>query len=479
MSIDQQIDQFFAPIAKVIFDVVLYSVPIMGADVKLLLIWFIAAALFFSFYLGFVNFRYFGHGVKVALGRYDDPNDDGEISSFQAMMASLSGTVGLGNIAGVAVAVSLGGPGATFWMIVMGLLGMSTKFAEVTLGVKYRRHASPEHPEALSGGPMYYLQEGLATRGWPKAGRILGIFFALSCILGSFGGASLFQSNQLFQQAVNVTGGEEGFLSGNGWIFGLGLAFLTGLVIIGGIKSIARVAATIVPVMAILYILCAITIIGMNVEMLPAGIAAIFTGAFSMEAGIGGLIGGIMVGVQRASFSNESGLGTAAIVYSAARAKHPIMQGMASMLGPFVDTVLVCTMTALAIIISGVLDGSDGLQGVELTSSAFATVHPYFPYFLTFAVFLFAYSTLITFAYYAEKCAAYLFGERDSVALAIKLVYLALVVVGASTSLSSIIDMTDGLFLLMAVPNILGMYIFAPEIKALLKDYISLHKPSK
>lgn len=473
MSIDAQIDAFFAPISDAVFNVIFYSVPLFGQDVKLLLVWLASAAIFFTFYLGFVNFRYFFHGIAVAWGKYDDPSDDGRISSFEALMASLSGTVGLGNIAGVAVAVSTGGPGAVFWMIIMGLLAMSSKFAEVTLGVKYRVHGSKQRPEKISGGPMYYLRDGLASIGFPTFGKILAVVFALCCIGGAIGGGNMFQANQAYQQALNVTGGQESFLVGYGWAFGIFLSVLTGIVIIGGIRSIAKVSSRIVPFMGILYVIAGLVVIGSNIEAVPGAFGEIFSQALSLKAGIGGLLGGLLVGVQRAAFSNEAGLGTAAVLYAAARCKHPAMQGMASMIGPFIDTVVICTITALVIVVSGAYLQADGIEGVELTSRALGTEISWAPYVLALAVFLFAYSTLITFSYYGVKCMTFIFGENDHLELGFKLFFCFCVVLGSSMTLGSLIDFTDGLILSMAIPNILGLYFLAPQVKAELKNYLN------
>ena len=476
MSIDHKIDAFFAPISEAVFDVVFFSVPLFGQDVKLLLVWIMSAAIFFTVYLGFVNFRYFVHGLQVALGKFDNKKDDGEISSFQALMASLSGTVGLGNIAGVAVAVSVGGPGAVFWMIVMGLLSMSSKFAEVTLGMIYRVYPSKEHPERLSGGPMFYLREGLKKKGYPSVGKVLSLIFASFCLLSTLGSAGLFQTNQAFQQVYEVTGGDAGFFAGRSWLFGLFMAFLTGVVIIGGIKSIANVAAAIVPFMGIAYVTLALVIVAINYQAVPEAFGDIFTQALSLEAGIGGLLGGLLVGIQRAAFSNEAGLGTAAILYSAARSKYPAMQGMASMIGPFLDTVIVCTATALMIITTGVHEGAEGMAGVEMTSAALGSVFSWSPYALAFVVFLFAYSTLITFAYYGSRSINFIFGESDRLSLTYKLLLLVFISLGASVDLHSIIDLTDGFLLGMAIPNILGLYILAPEVKKELQKYLKKMK---
>lgn len=473
MSIDQHINDVFSPISSAVFEVLFYSVPVFGQDVKLLLVWILLAAFFFTFYLGFVNFRYFFHGISVALGKYDDEKDDGQISSFEALMASLSGTVGLGNIAGVAIAVSTGGPGAVFWMIVMGLLSMSVKFAEVTLGMRYRLHPSKTRPNRLSGGPMYYLRDGFKNKGYPFVGKALSIVFAFCCLGGAIGGGNMFQANQSFQQVYNITGGEEGFWADKAWLFGVILSLLTGAVIIGGIKSIANVSSKIVPLMGILYATTGFIVIAINYHAIPMAFAEIFKQAFNLEAGIGGILGAVLVGVQRAAFSNEAGLGTAPVVYAAARSKYPATQGMASMIGPFLDTVVICTITALVIIISGAYERAEGMEGIALTSDAFATGVSWFPYVLAVAVCLFAYSTIITFSYYGVKCMSFIFGESDALELSFKIFFCLCIIVGSSVQLSSLIDFTDGLLLSMAVPNIIGLYVLAPEVKEELKLYLS------
>jgi AGCS family alanine or glycine:cation symporter len=477
MTVDQQINDFFAPVSEFALGTVLYSVNIGGIDIRLLVLWFIVAAVFFTLYLGFVNFRHFRHGLACALGKFDDEKDDGQINSFQALMASLSGTVGLGNIAGVAAALSVGGAGAIFWMVVMGLLNMSVKFAEVTLGVAYRQHEDKDDYSRLYGGPMYYLRDGLAKKGLAVPGKILGIMFALCCIAGAIGGGNMFQANQAFQQVVNITGGETGFMADKGWLFGIGLSVLVGIVIIGGIKSIAAVASRIVPFMGIMYVCAALVVLAVQFDHIPGAFGQIFDGAFTLKAGLGGLVGGLLIGVQRAAFSNESGLGTAAIVYAAARAHHPVAQGMASMIGPFIDTVVVCTATALVILVSDMLEHGNGIEGVELTSRAFATGLSWFPYMLALAVFLFAYSTLITFAYYGVKCLTFIFGQNDALEMGFKVVFCLFTIIGASMNFGRVIDLTDALILSMAIPNIIGLYILAPEIKALMTDYIKNEKP--
>ncbi len=475
MSIDQEIERLFQPLAEHVSSAVFYSLPLVeGLEVKLILVWLAAAAVFFTVYLGFINFKYFGHAVQLL---FSPPpkglsKKDGEITNFQALSASLSGTVGLGNIAGVAVAISVGGPGAMIWMIIMGFLSMSTKFAEVALGVKYRIHPDRENPETISGGPMYYLRDAFESRGFPYLGPLLAGIFAFAVMCGAIGGGNMFQANQAYQQVMNVTGGEAGPLGGQGWLFGLGLSFLVGIVIIGGIKSIASVAAKLVPLIGGIYLAAGLVVIALHFGNIPEAMRAVFDGAFSMQAGFGGLLGGLLVGVQRAAFSNEAGLGSAAIVQCSARTKSPISQGFVGMLGPFIDTVVICTVTALVIVITGVYTETDGLGGVELTSRAFESGISWFPYVLALTVFLFAYSTLITWSYCGVKAATYLFGETKTVETIFNLLFCGFVVIGASVQLSSLIEFSDAMILAMAWPNIIGLYVLAPEIRKDLNEYL-------
>lgn len=472
MDIDQTIDQAFLPVSNIASAVIFYAEPWTGYDIKLIVVWLMAVALFFTVYLGFINFRYFRHAIDIVRGKFDEPQADGQIGNFQALMASLSGTVGLGNIGGVAVAVSVGGPGAVFWMVLMGLFGMSAKFAEVALGVKYRHHRDPAHPDKISGGPMYYLRDGFAQRNMPALGRLMAGFFCVCCIAGAIGGGNMFQANQSFQQLVIVTGGAEGFMADKGWIYGIFLALLTGMVIWGGIKSIAAVAARIVPLMGLLYLAAGLLVIALNYENIPSALVTIFTMALAPEAGIGGLIGALLMGVQRAAFSNETGIGSAAIVQAPAKTAYPIRQGFVGMLGPFVDTVIICLITALVIVITGAWEGGQGIEGVALTSRAFEQNIPYFSYVLAFIVFLFAFSTLIAWYYCGEKGATFLFGEGQAVTSSYKIAYLLFIVVGASAGLSSIINFSDAAFFSMAIPNCIGLYLLAPELKRDLKKYL-------
>ncbi|MCB1530220.1 MAG: alanine:cation symporter family protein [Rhodospirillales bacterium] len=474
MSIDQQINESFRPVSEGLASVIFYAEPFTGYDIKLILVWLVIGALFFTLYLGFINFRYFGHAIRIVSGKYYSKKEgvDGQISPFQALMTSLSGTVGLGNIAGVAVAISVGGPGAAFWMFVMGLFGMSTKFAEAAMGVKYRHHATSGDTKKISGGPMYYLRDAFDNRDIPYLGHIMASLFSFCCAVAALGAASMFQSNQSFQQFVNITGGAEGFLADKGWMYGLFLAFLTGLVILGGIRSIAAVASKIVPLMGGLYLLSGLVVIGMDYERVPGAFIRIFELALTPEAGLGGVIGALLVGVQRAVFSNEAGLGSAAIPHSAAQTDSHIRQGFVAMLGPFIDTAVICMVTAFVIVLTGAYQEADGMEGMVLTSRAFETAIPFFPYLLAFIVFLFAFSTIISWSYYGLKSATYLFGESNAVEYGYKIIFLAFVVVGASSALENVILFTDSAVFIMAIPNLIGLYLLAPELKRDLKAYI-------
>ncbi|MGH1455309.1 MAG: alanine/glycine:cation symporter family protein [Alphaproteobacteria bacterium] len=481
MSLDKDINAVFEPVAGVASSVVFYSVPLIdGLDVKLILIWLSFAAVFFTIYLGFINLRLFPRAVKLLFGKGMETCKDGEISQFQALMASLSGTVGLGNISGVAIAISVGGPGAVFWMTVMGFLGMSSKFAEVMLGVKYRIHPDPmKHPHMVAGGPMYYLKEAFASRNMRGVGSFFAIMFAVFCVIGAIGGGNMYQANQAYKQVLVATGGDTSVLSNYGWAFGLLLSVLVGAVIIGGLKSIAGVASKLVPFMAGIYILSGLIVIGLNIGELPAAFSTIISMAFSTEAGLGGLLGGLLVGVQRAAFSNEAGLGSASIVQSTTNTDGPVGTGAVAMLGPFIDTIIICNITALVIVISGVYTQADGIAGVELTSLAFETGIPNFKYILTVAVLLFAYSTMISWYYCGAVCFRYLFGERDRIENLFKIFFCSCIVVGAAAELGNLINFADAAMMSMAIPNILGLYLFAPEIKRDVKEYMQRLKKSE
>jgi AGCS family alanine or glycine:cation symporter len=434
-------------------------------DIPFIVIWLIFGAAFFTFRMGFINIRGFKHALQLARGKYDEPNAPGRITHFQALATAVSATVGLGNIAGVAIAVSLGGAGATFWMILAGFLGMSSKFVECTLGVKYR---FINEEGRIFGGPMNYLRYGLEKRNMGKLGKVLAACFAVLAIGASFGGGNMFQANQSFA----ILSGQIPFLVGNGFWFGVFLMVLVGVVIIGGINSIAKVTGKVVPIMAGVYILGALVVIGINIDNLGPALNAIFSGAFTPTALKGGFIGVLVVGFQRAAFSNEAGVGSAAIAHSAAKTNHPPSEGFVALLEPFIDTVVVCTLTALVLIFTGMHE-VEGVSGVQLTTDAFGSVISWFPYVLSVAVFLFAFSTMISWSYYGMRAWTYIFGRSNRSELIYKIIFLLFVVLGASVSLGAVLDFSDMMILAMSFPNIIGLYIMSGEVRKDLKEYMT------
>ncbi|MCC5916384.1 MAG: amino acid carrier protein [Cryomorphaceae bacterium] len=439
--------------------------------IPFIVVWLIFGAAFFTLRMGFINIRGFRHSLDLARGKYDDPDAPGRITHFQALATAVSATVGLGNIAGVAIAVSLGGAGATFWMILAGLLGMSSKFVECTLGVKYRFISKEGR---IFGGPMNYLRYGLEKRNMKGFGKVLAGFFAILAIGASFGGGNMFQANQSF----DILAGQMPILVGNRVLYGVILAILVGTVIIGGINSIAKVTGKVVPFMAAVYILGALVVIGLNISNIGPAFEAIISGAFSPSAIKGGFIGVMVVGFQRAAFSNEAGVGSAAIAHSAAKTNHPPSEGFVALLEPFIDTVVVCTLTALVLIFTGKHEIS-GLSGVELTSSAFGSVISWFPYVLSVAVFLFAFSTMISWSYYGMRAWTYVFGKSKRTEFIYKIVFLLFVVLGASVSLGAVLDFSDMMILAMSFPNIIGLYIMSGEVKKDLNTYLRDLKAGK
>jgi len=465
LSLDEKINAFIAPATKAVSEVVFYSIPITdGISIPFVLIWLVLGAVIFTFYMGFINIRGFKLATNIVRGVYTNPNEKGEVSHFQALTAALSGTVGLGNIAGVAIAISLGGPGATFWMIIAGILGMSSKFVECTLGVKYRI----ENKDGLSGGPMYYLSRGLAEKGMGGLGKVLAVFFAIMCIGGAIGGGNMFQVNQAFQQFEAVTGGVDSFIFGKGWMFGLVMASLVAVVILGGIKSIAKVTDKIVPFMCGVYVLAALVIIIGSYTQIPQAFGLIIKGAFSPMAIAGGFVGVLIQGFKRAAFSNEAGIGSASIAHAAVKTNEPVTEGLVALLEPFIDTVIVCTMTAIVIVITGTID-ADGTWH----SLGFASVISWFPLILAIAVILFAFSTMITWSYYGIKAWKYLFGHNKIADISFKLLFCSFVVLGAAMSLGSVVDFSDAMIFAMCFPNIVGLYILSPGVRRDMRSYIN------
>ncbi|WP_405592377.1 alanine/glycine:cation symporter family protein [Streptomyces sp. NBC_01092] len=478
-SVDEAVSEFFEPIAKWLGEFVFYSVPVGGTDLPLIVAWLVVAGLVFTGWFGFVQFRKFRLAVDVVRGKYDEKGSAGEVNHFQALTAAVSGTVGLGNIAGVAVAVSIGGPGATFWMILCGLLGMATKFVEVTLGVKYREvHADG----TVSGGPMHYLPKGLADRfgaNGKKLGKVLAVLASFMILFFGLFGGNLFQVNQSYAQLVSVTGGEDGLMgsSAGALLFGILIAALVGIVLLGGIRSIANVTSKLVPAMAGIYIAACLVVILVHVTAVPAAVGTIIEGAFNPEGVAGGVLGALIIGFKRAAFSNEAGLGSAPIAHSAVKTKHPASEGLVALLEPFIDTVVICTMTALTIVIANPASwaaarNDDSIGGVTITSDAFETVLPWFPYILTVAVMLFAISTVLTWGYYGLKAWTHLFGRSKASELTYKVVYTLFAITGSLLTLQTLIDMADAVLFMLAVINIIGLYLLAPVVKRELNSFL-------
>ena len=510
VGIDQKIDQAFKPVSDFFSDTIFFLVW-KDPDIPFVLVLLVVSALFFTIYFGFPNIRFFGKAINVVRGKYDeienhglgdqaagvdgdipdtirDESQEGEVTHFQALATAVSGTVGNGNIAGVALAIALGGPGATFWMIICGLLGMSTKFVECTLGVQYR-DIGPDG--TVYGGPMYYISKGLKERGFGMLGKIAAVLFAIFCIGGSFGGGNAAQSNQATIVLKEIFSLES---TGAGFWIGIVLAILVGVIIIGGIKRIASVTEKVVPLMAVMYIVACLYIILSNFSLIDDAIGLIVKEAFNPTAfGVGGVIGVLLVGFKRAAFSNEAGAGSASIAHSAVRTNYSASEGLVALLEPFIDTVVICTMTALVIVIfnfGGFFEyGGDGsgavfidgvsYEGAGITSKAFAEYIPYSNVFLTIAVVLFAVSTMISWSYYGLQSWKFLFGRGRVADLVYKFLFLAFVVVGASASMQSIWDFSDAMIFAMVFPNMVGLYFLFPVVKKQLNRFLDAIKEDK
>jgi len=484
-GLDQRIDEAFQPVSDFFSQVVFFSIGENPFVIYLL----VGSAIFFTLYFGFPNIRYFITSINVVRGKYDEiekdesNSKDGEVSHFQALTTAVSGTVGNGNIAGVALAIALGGPGATFWMIVCGLMGMSLKFVECTLGVHYR---DVDKDGVVYGGPMYYLSKGLKEKGFATLGKISAVLFAIFCIGGSFGGGNAAQANQAAIVLKDLLGFESTFA---GAVIGIILAVVVGIIIIGGIKRIASVTEKIVPFMALLYILACVYILGVNFSFIDDAFALIFREAFNPTAiGVGGIIGVLMVGFRRAAFSNEAGVGSASIAHSAVKTKYAASEGLVALLEPFIDTVVICTLTALVIITfnstgvfayggeGGVMIDGVMYEGAGITSKAFAEYIPFSDIFLTVAVVLFAVSTMISWSYYGLQSWKYLFGRGEKSDLTYKLLFLSFVIIGSAASMNSIWAFSDAMIFAMVFPNMVGLYLLFPVVKNQLNKYLEAIK---
>lgn len=478
ISLDRKIDEFFKPATDAVNDIVffhIYDSSERNADgspvfsIPFILVWLGGGALFLTLFFRFVNLRAFALALRTVRGQYSKSGDPGEITHFQALASAVSGTVGLGNIAGVAIAISKGGPGAAFWMLVIGLLGMTSKLAECTLGVKYRQIGSDGR---VHGGPMLYLTRGLAERGLGPLGKTLATLFALLCIGGSFGGGNMFQINQAASQFVNATGGEGSFIDANRWIFGLVVAVIVGLVIIGGISRIGQVTSRLVPLMTVIYVLGCLVVFLEHWDKIGETFGLIITGAFNTKAMAGGAIGVMLVGIQRAAFSNEAGVGSAPIAHAAAKTRFPASEGIVALLEPFIDTVVVCTMTALVVICTGDYLNT-GKDGVTITSDSFSSVVPWFKYVLSAAVILFALSTLITWSYYGLQAWKFLFGKSNAADIAYKILFCLVIVIGAAMAPGNVVDFSDAVLLAMCFPNLIGVYLLLPVVRRELDRYLA------
>ena len=439
-------------------------------EVPFIVIWLFIGAVFLTVRMGFINIRGFRHAIDVVRGTYDNPDDEGEVSHFQALASALSATVGLGNIAGVAIAVSVGGPGAIFWMIVAALFGMTAKFTECTLGQKYR---VVDEEGAVSGGPMRYLKAGLEEKGMSKLGAALSVIFAVFCIGGSFGGGNMFQANQAYSAVNESLVNNTGITEFPSWIFGICMAAAVAVVILGGIKRIASTAEKIVPAMCGMYLVAALFIVFTNISQVPHAIDVILSSAFGKDAMCGGMIGAMIQGIRRAAFSNEAGVGSASIAHSAAKTEYPVREGLVALLEPFIDTIIVCFATGIVIVVSGVLEDptlADG-EAAVLTLRAFEQTISWFPLVLTLAIVLFAFSTMISWSYYGERCWTNLFGAKS--ALSYRIVFIAFVFIGSVIKLGNVIDFSDLMILSMAFPNILGLYILSSDVRADLDAYMA------
>lgn len=477
---EDAINSFFDPIANAVAGAIFYAPSLFGTQVPLIVFWLVIAAVVFTIYFKGIQLTGFKTAVDLVRGKFSRNSDPGEVTHFQALSSAVSGTVGLGNIAGVGVAVTIGGPGATFWMIIAGLFGMATKFVECTLGVKYREI---HEDGTVTGGPFRYLPVAFERFG-SGASRALTLVFAVALFFFGAVGGNMFQANQTFAQAREVTGGADGFLGtpGSALVFGIVLALGVGTVILGGLKSIAAVTSRLVPVMALGYVLACLLVILGNIGHVPAAFAEIVSGAFDPEGVAGGALGVLIIGFQRAAFSNEAGVGSAPIVHSGVKTKHPVSEGFVALLEPFIDTVVICTMTALTIVIADtqfyndaretVAGGGDPADGVVVTSRAFETFLPQFPVVLAIAVALFAFSTLITWSYYTMKAWTTMFGRSPGSELTFKLVFCLFTVVGTVMTFTSVLTFADSMLFVCAIVNLLACYLLLPRVREELHDFV-------
>ena len=466
-------DKYVAPVSDAVARLIFFPIKICGYDVPLIIFWILIAGFFFTFYFRGISVWGFKHAIDIVRKPAEDHHHGfGEVSSFQALATALSGTIGIGSIAGVAISISIGGPGAAFWIFAGALLGMSIKFVEATLAVKYRRF---NLDGSVSGGPMHYIAHGLTRKKMRWLGQPLSVLYAILCIGGGITGGNMIQINQTAHQMVFITGGEHSCLQNYTWVIGLIVAILIGMVIVGGIKSIAKVTTILTPTMCIMYIVSGLIVIGANFVHIPHALMLILKEAFHPTAVAGGIFGTIIIGLRRSVQCNEAGTGAAAIVYATAQTKEPVSQGFVALIETFLTGVL-CLFTSFAIVFSGACtQATKEISGIELASNAFQSVIPFFPIILSAIAIMFALSTLISWAYYGQKAWTFLLGEGKKRVLAFNLIYCLFIVVGSAMNVKSVIDITDAMMIALCVPNIIVLYILAPEIKRDLKTYLDKH----
>lgn len=474
MNVDKFMDETLAPITDKIADFIFFPISIFGTHVPIIIFWILIAGLFFTLYLNIIPIWGFKHACELIFKpkKSDDESGSGEVSSFQALMTALSGTIGLGSIAGVAIAISMGGPGAAFWIIIGALLGMSLKFVEAALAVKYRKF---NLDGSISGGPMHYMAHGLTRKKLRWLGQPLAVLFAILCICGGITGGNMIQINQAANQFISVAGGESGPLGHFHWVIGLGMAIVVGMIVIGGIKNIVKVTEKIVPLKIFIYLISAMAVILANIKLIPHAAMIIIKEAFHPESIYGGMFVAMIMGLRRSVQSNEAGTGSGPIVYATVKTKEPLTQGFVALLDPFL-TGFMCTLTAVAIVITGVYKDCAGhTEGIEMTSRAISSVMPFFPKLLACIVLLYALSTLISWAYYGQKSWNFLVGEGKKRTLAFQFMYCAFIIIGSVLNVTSVINITDAMMISMSIPNIIAMYILAPDIKRDLKAYCAAH----
>ena len=468
MTVNDFVENYVGKITDAIAAFIFTPISIFGAQVPIIILWILFAGIFFTFYLRGIPIWGFKHSLKVISEAKKDNGGDGEVSAFQALSTALSGTIGMGSIAGVAIAISIGGPGATFWILVGAIFGMSLKFVEASAALIYRTF---NLDGSVSGGPMHYIAHGLTKKKMRWLGQPLSVLFASVFIGAALSGGNLIQINQTTKLLIDVTGGETSFLASHAWVMGVSVAIVVGLITIGGIKSIGRVTEKIVPFMCMLYVIGGIAVVAVNYQHIPHAFAVILKEAFFPQSVVGGIFGTIIIGLRRSVQTNEAGTGSAPIVYAATKTKDSVAPGFVSLIEPLICAMM-CILTAFIVTVTGTYQTEPGqITGIEMVSDAFAMVLPFFPKILTVVVMLFALSTIISWAYYGQKCWNFLFGEGFKRSLTFNIIYLIVIIIGSELNVKSVINIVDAMMISTSVPNIIALYILAPEIREELRLY--------